>query len=192
MKHSLLLSLLCILPLHAMETEKTKDDAFAQLITEKGEPQTTKTIKQQMRKKVFATVLLSTLLVTGMGANALSARHSLELTNVELFPGNPPIRTECKYLPVDAWVTSSGSCTADGALVPKEFCECKEPYTPAKHRFCPTVWEECQGVSYCPAMFQECPTSDQIKKPIIVSNVTSLVAQAAAWLAGMLGIWHSN
>lgn len=192
MKHSLLLSLLCILPLHAMEHEKIKDDAFAHLITQKGEPQPTKIIKAQMRKKVLATVLLSTLITAGMGASALSARHTLDLTNVELFPGTPLIRPGCKYLPVDAWVTESGSCTADGALVPKEFCECKEPYTPAKHRFCPETWSDCQNISYCPAMFQECPAEDIIKKPIIVPNITALVTQAAAWLVGMIGIWHSN
>lgn len=192
MEHSLLLSLLCILHLHAMEQENTRDNVFAHLITENGEPLPANIIKEQMQKKVLTTVLLSALITAGMGVSAFSARLSRELTNVELFPGTPLMRPGCNYLPVDAWVASNGSCTANGTLVPKEFCECKEPYTHAKHRFCPVTWSDCQNISYCPAMFQECPVDNTIKKPIIVSNISALVTQAAAWLVGMIGIWHSN
>lgn len=85
MKHSLLLSLLCIVPLHAMEHEKAKEDAFAHLITENGEPLPANIIKEQMQKKVLTTVLLSALITAGIGVSAFSARLSRELTNVELF-----------------------------------------------------------------------------------------------------------
>lgn len=173
MKHSLLLSLFLMLPIHAMKTENPKNDPHTQLLAEASEHHVAKR-QSSIRNKLIATGLISLLAGAGVAANTINAHNAFEYTDSQILPYTPVLpanNATCTYQERDTTIWDD-QCFIARTAIPAEYCDCEQPS--------------------CKIILQECQEKDPFKQQVLNTSVTALVAQIGAWLVGILAILHIN
>lgn len=182
MKLILALSLLCILPLHAMDQEKTAHDPHTHLLVQTSQT-SAQHIKQNRRKKITVATFITMLTVAGVSLNGVSTYLSLQPITHQVFPYTeqlPANNATCSYQktvakkytqeptfpianPFGIHKPTLEECFANQTIVSDTHCDCAIPP-------CKVILETCQD-------------KDPSKKNVVAASMGAVFTQLCLWVA---------